>query len=136
MTEPETFSSEQAIVNHFQELRNELSQISAKANDLAAESREHGLVLGALEHLDGGRKCYRVVRFLRMFRPAMPDDTSQIRKQRCTADVLDFRLRTHSTVKGGAWRWVLAHGQTGSTHGLADWRYLCEGHATYAGLKD
>lgn len=72
MTEPDTFSSEQAIVNHFQELRNELSQISTKANDLAAESREHGLVLGALEHLDGGRKCYRVVCFLGPVRPVQP----------------------------------------------------------------
>ena len=72
MTESDTFSNEQAIVNHFQELRNELSQISTKANDLAAESREHGLVLGALEHLDGGRKCYRVVRSLRSHRPVQP----------------------------------------------------------------
>ena len=81
MAEADTFSSEQAIVNHFQELRNEISQISAKANDLAAESREHGLVLGALEHLDGGRKCYRVVRFLRPDRPVQPSsDLSNSRK--------------------------------------------------------
>ena len=71
MTEQGPFSSEQAIINHFQELRNELSQISAKANDLAAESREHGLVLGALEHLNGGRKCYRVVRLSCIIRPIM-----------------------------------------------------------------
>ena len=62
MTDRKQLSNEQAILGRFQELRNEISQMSAKANELAAESQEHELVLKALEPLEGGRKCYRVVR--------------------------------------------------------------------------
>jgi len=53
--------TEQAVINRFQELRNELNTLSSRANELAAESREHDLVLKALEPMDGDRKCYRVV---------------------------------------------------------------------------
>ena len=53
--------SEQAILSRFQDLRNELATLSGRANELAAESQEHDLVLKALEPLDGGRRCYRVV---------------------------------------------------------------------------
>ncbi|KAK9907474.1 hypothetical protein WJX75_004342 [Coccomyxa subellipsoidea] len=53
--------TEQAVINRFQELRNELSVLSGRANELASESREHDLVLKALEPMDGDRKCYRVV---------------------------------------------------------------------------
>lgn len=62
MTDRKQLNNEQAILGRFQELRNEISQMSAKANELAAESQEHELVLKALEHLEGERKCYRVVR--------------------------------------------------------------------------
>ena len=64
MTDRKQLNNEQAILGRFQELRNEISQISAKANELAAESQEHDLVLKALEPLEGERKCYRVVRQL------------------------------------------------------------------------
>lgn len=53
--------TEQAILGRFQELRSELSILSNRANELSAESQEHGLVLKALEPMDGDRKCYRVV---------------------------------------------------------------------------
>jgi prefoldin subunit 2 len=53
--------TEQAILSRFQELRNELSVLSNRANELSSESQEHNLVLKALEPLDGDRKCYRVV---------------------------------------------------------------------------
>lgn len=53
--------TEQAVIDRFQELRNELNTLSSRANELAAESREHDLVLKALEPMDGDRKCYRVV---------------------------------------------------------------------------
>lgn len=53
--------TEQAIINRFQELRQELSVLSGRANELASESHEHDLVLKALEPMDGDRKCYRVV---------------------------------------------------------------------------
>ena len=62
MTDRKQLNNEQAILGRFQELRNEISQTSAKANELAAESQEHELVLKALEPMEGGRKCYRVVR--------------------------------------------------------------------------
>jgi len=54
-------NNEQAILSRFQELRNEISQMGAKANEMAAESQEHELVLKALEPMEGTRKCYRVV---------------------------------------------------------------------------
>ena len=53
--------TEQAILSRYQDLRNELATLSGRANELAAESQEHDLVLKALEPLDGGRRCYRVV---------------------------------------------------------------------------
>lgn len=53
--------TEQAILGRFQELQNELATLSSQANELAAESQEHELVLKALEPMDGGRRCYRVV---------------------------------------------------------------------------
>lgn len=66
MTDRKALNNEQAILTRFQELRNEISQMSTKASDLAAESQEHDLVLKALEPLDAGRKCYRVVRPVQM----------------------------------------------------------------------
>lgn len=53
--------TEQAVIGRFQVLRNELNALANRANELAAESREHDLVLKALEPMDGDRKCYRVV---------------------------------------------------------------------------
>jgi prefoldin subunit 2 len=61
MANQKALPSEQAILSRFQELRNEISAMSAKANEMAAESQEHELVLKALEPLDGGRRCYRMV---------------------------------------------------------------------------
>ena len=63
MADRNQLPNERAILTRFQELRNEINQMSAKANELAAESQEHELVLKALEPLEGGRKCYRVVRY-------------------------------------------------------------------------
>ena len=54
-------NTEQAILGRFQELQNELATLSGQANELAAESQEHELVLKALEPMEGGRRCYRVV---------------------------------------------------------------------------
>ena len=53
--------TEQAILSRFQEMQNELATLSGQANELAAESQEHDLVLKALEPMDGARRCYRVV---------------------------------------------------------------------------
>ena len=64
MANQKALTSEQAILSRFQELRNEISSMGAKANEMAAESQEHELVLKALEPLDGGRRCYRMVRAL------------------------------------------------------------------------
>ena len=61
MADRKAMNNEQAILSRFQELRNEISQMGAKANEMAAESQEHELVLKALEPMEGTRKCYRVV---------------------------------------------------------------------------
>lgn len=53
--------TEQAILGRFQELRNEVDSLASRASDLSAELQEHELVLKALEPLDGGRKCFRLV---------------------------------------------------------------------------
>ena len=64
MANQKALNSEQAILSRFQELRNEISSMGAKTNEMAAESQEHELVLKALEPLDGARRCYRMVRAL------------------------------------------------------------------------
>jgi len=59
---PAALKTEQAILSRFQELRNEVDGLASRASDLSAELQEHELVLKALEPLDGGRKCFRLVR--------------------------------------------------------------------------
>lgn len=56
-----SLKTEQAILTRFQELRNELDAVAARANEIAAELQEHELVLKTLEPLEGGRKCFRLV---------------------------------------------------------------------------
>ncbi len=57
-----SLKTEQAILTRFQELRNELDAVAARANEIAAELQEHELVLKTLKPLEGGRKCFRLVR--------------------------------------------------------------------------
>lgn len=56
-----SLKTEQAILTRFQELKNELDAVAARANEIAAELQEHELVLKTLEPLEGGRKCFRLV---------------------------------------------------------------------------
>eukprot|EP00771_Trimastix_marina_P003945 gnl/Trimastix_PCT/663.p1 GENE.gnl/Trimastix_PCT/663~~gnl/Trimastix_PCT/663.p1 ORF type:complete len:145 (-),score=17.08 gnl/Trimastix_PCT/663:18-452(-) len=51
----------QRIVHTFQRMRSEVQQIGQKILELESERNEHGLVIGAMEKLDTGRKCFRMV---------------------------------------------------------------------------
>mmetsp|Transcript_35910 Transcript_35910/g.49838 ORF Transcript_35910/g.49838 Transcript_35910/m.49838 type:complete len:138 (+) Transcript_35910:88-501(+) len=54
-------ANKQAIVQHFEALRNDVGQIWAKIGELDMERGEHTLVVSAIEPLDAGRKCFRLI---------------------------------------------------------------------------
>lgn len=49
--------SEQEVIDIFQKMKQEVSNIWNKINELEMELQEHGLVLQTLEPLDKDRKC-------------------------------------------------------------------------------
>lgn len=51
-----------SIVSKFGEMRSDLAAASGRLADLAAEESEHGLVAKALEPMEAGRRCWRLVR--------------------------------------------------------------------------
>ena len=50
-----------AVVERFGRMRQDLEAAAARLHDLAADEGEHDLVVRALEPMDGGRKCFRLV---------------------------------------------------------------------------
>mmetsp|Transcript_37641 Transcript_37641/g.45400 ORF Transcript_37641/g.45400 Transcript_37641/m.45400 type:complete len:137 (-) Transcript_37641:421-831(-) len=61
MGENVKFGNDQAVLQHFQGMRQELSQIWAKIGELDMERSEHSLVIKAIEPLDKDRKCFRLI---------------------------------------------------------------------------
>lgn len=53
--------SEQEVLARFHELRQGVSTLFAKLNDIETEAAEHDLVLKQLEPMDKGRRCYRMI---------------------------------------------------------------------------
>mmetsp|Transcript_48184 Transcript_48184/g.92109 ORF Transcript_48184/g.92109 Transcript_48184/m.92109 type:complete len:137 (-) Transcript_48184:451-861(-) len=53
--------SEQQIVQHFQNMRQELQQLWSKIGELEMERQEHVLVLNAISPLEPSRKCFRLI---------------------------------------------------------------------------
>uniref|UniRef100_A0A6T7WYZ7 Prefoldin subunit 2 n=1 Tax=Pyramimonas obovata TaxID=1411642 RepID=A0A6T7WYZ7_9CHLO len=53
--------NEQAIVQHFQAMRQEVGQIWTKIGELDMERSEHVLVLNAISPLAADRKCFRLI---------------------------------------------------------------------------
>ncbi|WIA31332.1 hypothetical protein OEZ86_002233 [Tetradesmus obliquus] len=60
MAEP-VLRSEQEVLARFHELRQGVSTLFAKLNDIETEAAEHDLVLKQLEPMDKGRRCYRMI---------------------------------------------------------------------------
>ena len=58
--ETETLS-EQEVINTYQMLRQEVSQLFTKLNDLENQKAEHKLVIDAIKDLDPKRKCFRLI---------------------------------------------------------------------------
>jgi prefoldin subunit 2 len=62
---PEGFAAnkanEQAIIQHFSGLRQELASIWTKIGELDMEKNEHVLVLNAISELESSRKCFRLI---------------------------------------------------------------------------
>ncbi|EEH56383.1 uncharacterized protein MICPUCDRAFT_33990 [Micromonas pusilla CCMP1545] len=58
-SEPE--QSEKEILEVFQALRQEVTQIFTKINELENEKAEHTLVIDAIKDLDPKRKCFRLI---------------------------------------------------------------------------
>lgn len=52
---------EEAVVRKFEAMRSGVESIWRKINELEMEKHEHGLVLEALDPLDRGRKCFRMI---------------------------------------------------------------------------
>ncbi len=58
--ETETLSDEE-VINTYQMLRQEVSQLFTKLNDLENQKAEHKLVIDAIKDLDPKRKCFRLI---------------------------------------------------------------------------
>merc|ERR1712205_168081 len=54
-------ASEKEVINTFQTLRQEASQLFSKINELENEKAEHALVIDAIKDLDPKRKCFRLI---------------------------------------------------------------------------
>lgn len=84
MGEPE-FSSERDIIEHFQELKQQLNSLAGKYNDLDHQAQEHESVLKVLTPLDSNRKCFRLIggvlveRTVAEVLPAVKSNGEQIR---------------------------------------------------------
>lgn len=55
------FVNEQAVAGKWSYLRSELNQLHSKITEMEMELSEHTLVIGAIQPLDPGRKCYRMI---------------------------------------------------------------------------
>ncbi|XP_013630067.1 PREDICTED: probable prefoldin subunit 2 [Brassica oleracea var. oleracea] len=53
--------NEQAILNIYESMRSELSQIYSNLTDLEMQVSEHSLVVNAIQPLDQSRKCFRMI---------------------------------------------------------------------------
>lgn len=53
--------SEQAVAGKWNFMRSELNQLYSKINELEQELNEHQLVINAIQPLDPGRKCFRMI---------------------------------------------------------------------------
>lgn len=53
--------SEKEVINQFQQLRQEASQLFSKINELENEKAEHALVIDAIKDLAPTRKCFRLI---------------------------------------------------------------------------
>lgn len=53
--------NEQAVAGRWSGLRSELNQLYSKITELEMELSEHSLVIGAIQPLDKGRKCFRMI---------------------------------------------------------------------------
>jgi|TARA_B110000967_G_scaffold191323_1_gene216874 prefoldin subunit 2 len=54
-------ASEKDVINTFQQLRQDASQLFTKINELENEKAEHVLVIDAIKDLDPKRKCFRLI---------------------------------------------------------------------------
>ncbi|CAA7018993.1 unnamed protein product [Microthlaspi erraticum] len=53
--------SEQAVLNMYESMRAEISQIYSNITDLEMQVSEHSLVINAIQPLDQSRKCFRMI---------------------------------------------------------------------------
>lgn len=53
--------NEQAVLNHYEGMRSELSQIYSNITELEMQVSEHSLVINAIQPLDQSRKCFRMI---------------------------------------------------------------------------
>lgn len=53
--------SEQAVLNMYESMRSEISQIYSNITDLEMQVSEHSLVINAIQPLDQSRKCFRMI---------------------------------------------------------------------------
>jgi len=58
---PSSAMTEKAVVGRWQALRQEVSSMYAQIAELEMELTEHRLVVGTIEKMDPGRRCFRMV---------------------------------------------------------------------------
>ncbi|ESQ47611.1 hypothetical protein EUTSA_v10021707mg [Eutrema salsugineum] len=53
--------NEQAVLNMYEAMRSELSQVYSNITELEMQVSEHSLVINAIQPLDQSRKCFRMI---------------------------------------------------------------------------
>ena len=105
--ETETLS-EQEVINTYQMLRQEVSQLFTKLNDLENQKAEHKLVIDAIKDLDPKRKCFRLIggvlveRTVQDTLPAVTEHMEKLTEQRDTKieKVEELQKKYNIRVKG------------------------------------
>lgn len=79
-------ADQQAILQKFQQMRNEQRSLITKITELETEMNEHKAVLEKLGEVDGDRKCFRVIggvlveKTVKEVKPAVSDNKDKLEK--------------------------------------------------------
>ncbi|KAN0031085.1 hypothetical protein ACTA71_004057 [Dictyostelium dimigraforme] len=61
MSQPKQQLNENQIIEHYKDLKSQQQQIIGKISELESDLGEYGLVISAIQNLEPGRKCFRMI---------------------------------------------------------------------------